>query len=221
MGCRVNREPNFEGGRELGDDPARDAFDAIVASWQAEGHVPQWPADTPPLDGPLRELAPPAETLSSPFDTGFFDTGFDTGPLEIAPPELEALDTAPLDAATRADAASDIGSDAAPLHIGPDDPPTRPHRAVRAAAADDHHFVPPEPPPIPRMGPPAVVGAVLLGMGLLLVITPAWLGMSDIYGLPLGLIALAAGLGWLVLRLWPDSASAPDRDDDTNDGAVL
>ena len=55
----------------------------------------------------------------------------------------------------------------------------------------------------------------------MLVITPGWLGMSDIYGLPLGLIALAAGLGWLVLRLWPDSVSAMDRDDDPDGGAIL
>ncbi len=34
--------------------------------------------------------------------------------------------------------------------------------------------------------------------------------MADTYGLPLGLVAIAAGLGWLVLRLWPD---APDADD--------
>lgn len=90
-----------------------------------------------------------------------------------------------------------------------------------AVAGEGEHYVPPEPPPLPRIGPPAIVGAVLLGIGLLLVITPAWLGMSDVYGLPLGLIALAAGLGWLVLRLWPDSVTAMDRDDDPDGGAVL
>jgi len=86
---------------------------------------------------------------------------------------------------------------------------------------NQEHYVPPEPPPLPRIGPPAIVGGVLLALGLLLVITPGWLGMSDIYGLPLGLIALAAGLGWLVLRLWPDSVSAMDRDDDPDGGAIL
>ena len=50
------------------------------------------------------------------------------------------------------------------------------------------HFVPPEPPPLPRIGPPAVVGFTLL--------------------------ALAAGLGWLVLRLWPGPSDERDEDDD-------
>ncbi|AEA24973.1 hypothetical protein ACFQ34_04930 [Pseudonocardia benzenivorans] len=83
----------------------------------------------------------------------------------------------------------------------------------------DEHFVPPEPPPLPRLGPPAIVGIVLLGLGLLLVVAPSVLGMSSVYGLPLGLLSLAAGLGWLVLRLWPTPADDEDPDDD--DGAVL
>lgn len=87
------------------------------------------------------------------------------------------------------------------------------------AAADDEHFVPPEPPPLPRLGPPAVVGLVLLGLGLVLVVAPGWIGVPPPYGLPLGLLGLAAGLGWLVLRLWPDP---PDRGKDADDdGAVL
>ncbi|GEL25483.1 hypothetical protein PSU4_44370 [Pseudonocardia sulfidoxydans NBRC 16205] len=83
----------------------------------------------------------------------------------------------------------------------------------------DEHFVPPEPPPLPRLGPPAIVGIALLALGLLLVVAPSVLGMSSVYGLPLGLLSLAAGLGWLVLRLWPTPADDdPDEDDD---GAVL
>lgn len=83
---------------------------------------------------------------------------------------------------------------------------------------DEEHFVPPEPPPLPRLGPPAMVGLGLIVVGLVLVIVPGWLGVPVAYGLPLGLLGLAAGLGWLVLRLWPDPPSADDRDDD---GAVL
>ena len=84
---------------------------------------------------------------------------------------------------------------------------------------DDDHFIPPEPPPLPRLGPPALVGLTLLAIGLVLVVTPGWLGIADPYGLPLGLTALAAGLGWLVLRLWPD---APDRGvDGDDDGAIV
>lgn len=89
-------------------------------------------------------------------------------------------------------------------------PPTGPADPV------DEHFVPPEPPPLPRLGPPAAVGLGLLVLGLVLVTTPGWLGVGPTYGLPLGLVTLAAGLGWLVLRLWP---TPPDDDDD--DGARL
>jgi hypothetical protein len=86
-------------------------------------------------------------------------------------------------------------------------------------ADDDDHFVPPEPPPLPRLGPPALVGLVLLTLGVLLLVAPGWLGVPQPYGMPLGLVSLAAGLGWLVLRLWPDPPSA-DKDGD-DDGAVV
>ena len=86
-------------------------------------------------------------------------------------------------------------------------------------AAEDEHFVPPEPPPLPRLGPPAIVGLVLLGLGLVLVAAPDWIGVPSLYGLPLGLVALAAGIGWLVLRLWPDPPGAEQ--DEGDDGAVV
>jgi hypothetical protein len=102
----------------------------------------------------------------------------------------------------------------------PQAPPAAPPRSpTPAPPIEDEHFVPPEPPPLPRLGPPAFVGLTLIALGLVLVITPGWLGVSDPYGLPLGLVALAAGLGWLVLRLWPDP---PDQGDDgDDDGAVI
>ncbi len=88
--------------------------------------------------------------------------------------------------------------------------------AVETPVEDDH-FVPPEPPPLPRIGPPAAVGLVLLLLGFVLVASPGWLGVSSSYGLPLGLLTLAAGLGWLVLRLWP----TPPGPGDGDDGAVV
>ena len=87
--------------------------------------------------------------------------------------------------------------------------------------ADDDgsdHFVPPEPPPLPRPGPPAVVGFTLLLLGLTLVTVPRVVGVPGVYGLPLGLLVLAAGLGWLVLRLWP---GPPDELDPGDDGAQI
>jgi hypothetical protein len=88
---------------------------------------------------------------------------------------------------------------------------------VDPAPVDDDHFVPPEPPPLPRLGPPALFGLGLIGLGLVLLVAPGLI-VSEPYGLPLGLVCLASGLGWLVLRLWPDP---PDRDRDDDDGAVV
>lgn len=132
------------------------AFDEIIAVWNAEGRVPQWPAQVEEL---LAEPLPTAQSTSEPEDE----------------------------------------------HV---------------PLADDAHFVPPEPPPLPRIGPLAVVGLVLLGLGLLLLIAPAIVGVPAPLGVPLGLVALACGVGWLVLRLW--SAPPPSGDGDgEDDGAVL
>lgn len=102
--------------------------------------------------------------------------------------------------------------DADPLPPLPDPAPQ-----VRA---EEEHFVPPEPPPLPRLGPPAVVGLGLLLLGIVLCVAPNVVGVPSAYGLPLGLVALAAGLGWLVLRLWPDPPPRGDGDGE-DDGAVL
>ena len=87
-----------------------------------------------------------------------------------------------------------------------------------AAEDEDEHFVPPDPPPLPRLGPPAAVGLVLLVLGVVLVSAPGWVGVPGTYGLPLGLLTLAAGLGWLELRLWP---TPPGPGDDDDDGAFV
>jgi len=119
----------------------------------------------------------------------------------------EGLDTAPTPAAT----AEPIPPSAPP--------PSAPRTHAPRAHAEDDHYIPPEPPPLPRIGPPAVVGLVLLALGLVLVLVPGWVGVGPAYGLPLGLLTLAAGLGWLVLRLWPDPPTPPRDGDD--DGAVI
>ncbi|MEJ3658919.1 hypothetical protein WEH80_38785 [Actinomycetes bacterium KLBMP 9759] len=116
--------------------------------------------------------------------------------------------------------ATDDGT--APLFVPPPAPrPDTPSPAPRRAPEDDH-FIPPEPPPLPKLGPPALVGLALLVLGLTLVISPTWLGIPSPYGLPLGLLGLAAGLGWLVLRLWPDEQRPGDDPIDADDdGAIL
>lgn len=96
-------------------------------------------------------------------------------------------------------------------------PPVAVVRPASGTPVEDEHFVPPEPPPLPRLAPPAAVGLVLLILGIVLVTSPGWVGVPETYGMPLGLLTLAAGLGWLVLRLWP----SPPRPGEDDDGAVL
>ncbi|MFC4943455.1 hypothetical protein [Pseudonocardia sp. GCM10023141] len=180
----MNREPDAEGGSDIGDGPPPDEFDAIVAAWKLEGSVPAWPADgIPPslFDAEAEQAAPPREGSSTP------------------------------------DAVPDSRPDSAPAAAAPE-PAVAP--LAKPAPVEDEHFVPPEPPPLPRLGPPAFVGIGLLVLGLVLIISPGWVGVAPIYGLPLGLLGLAAGLGWLVLRLWPDSPESIEPDED-DDGAVL
>lgn len=199
MNSGPEERPQPSGGR------APDEFDAIVAGWAREGSVPQWPDDDL-LDALAADTADTADGVAgrTADDTADdtlddlvidFDDDFDDERQERSP-------APPVEPRT-----------AAPLFTGP-----REHRAP-PAAPEDEHYVPPEPPPLPRLGPPAIVGLVLLALGLILVLVPGWVGVGPAYGLPLGLLSLAAGLGWLVLRLWPDPDGAGPSPDD--DGAVL
>jgi hypothetical protein len=192
----MSRDPEERCGPDTGGsepEPVLDDFEQIVAGWRSEGQVPEWPADLDPpaATAPVPDPAPESPAAPPPVERD--ESRFENWEAQFAatPPAVEQ------------------------------DPPTQPGRVVRPAVPDqDEHFVPPEPPPLPRLGPPAAVGLVLLALGLVLVVAPGVLGMSSVYGLPLGLLSLAAGLGWLVLRLWPSSAE-PDFDDDDDDGAVL
>ncbi|MDT7613602.1 MAG: hypothetical protein QOF00_1049 [Pseudonocardiales bacterium] len=203
----MDREPDPDGGSELGEGPRPDAsgpgaadpgaiepdeFDAIVAGWLREGDVPVWP-----VDGLLPDEIPPSTRPDVEQDP------------DVRRPAAPLFDAAP--------SAPD-----APPPTPPPPAPARPadvHRPPEPVDEDDEHFVPPEPPPLPRIGPPALVGLTFLVLGLVLIWWPGWVGVPTTYGVPLGLVSIASGLGWLVLRLWPDhSADGPDEDDD---GAIL
>lgn len=244
-------------------EPDSTAFDAIVASWRAEGDVPEWPddwrldealADPPATDPPAASGAadPPAADHSGP-DKPAAEPRADElrrteRPGRGARPAADGPDVAPgAEGAERTAPAG--GADRPAIGPHPDRPavppttnetstaerdlvsgkPTPPGERSAGPAADplpDEHFVPPEPPPLPRMGPPILVGLTLIGLGLVLVSVPGWVGVPQVYSLPLGLVAIAAGLGWLVLRLWPDPDDVPpplylDDPDDPDGGAVL
>lgn len=84
-------------------------------------------------------------------------------------------------------------------------------------AADEEHFVPPEPPPLPVLRPGTLGALLLLALGVVLVLTPGLLGLAERLGTPLGLLAMAGGIGVLLLRLRQD----PPTDSGWDDGARL
>ncbi|HEY4021346.1 MAG TPA: hypothetical protein VGM75_21845 [Pseudonocardiaceae bacterium] len=87
-----------------------------------------------------------------------------------------------------------------------------------ATASDEEHYVPPEPPPIPKPKAGTVVGMLLIAVGLVLLIVPTIIGLGTPIGTPLGLVALAAGIGWLVLRI--RHGNPPDHGE-RDDGAQI
>lgn len=99
--------------------------------------------------------------------------------------------------------------DTAPDPVAPDPAPD----PVDDPAPDpgEDHFDPPEPPPLPVPRPRTVGGVLTLTVGVLLLVGPSLLGLGARTATPLGLLALIAGIGWLVIGLRPDP---PDRSDD-------
>jgi hypothetical protein len=80
----------------------------------------------------------------------------------------------------------------------------------------EDHFDPPEPPPLPTPRPRTVGGVLALAVGILLLAAPNVLDLGERVATPLGLLAVTAGVGWLVigLRLGPSA-------DESDDGARL
>ena len=252
-------------------EPDSTAFDAIVASWRAEGDVPEWPedwrvdevladpatVDPPGADRPAAD--PPAADHTAAdhvaADSGAADPADEPGadalrrnerPGSLPPPDHPAPDlrdaTRGGERADRADPANDADRPA----IGPraDRPagpraPTLPRRTrpppssgtTRRAGstsnpASDRQGLPPTRSPTSTSCHPSrrrcrgwgrrsSSGSRSIGLGLVLVAVPGWVGVPQVYSLPLGLVAIAAGLGWLVLRLWPDPTTCRRRSTST------
>lgn len=159
------------------------AFADIVADW-AGTDAPRWPQD-PTADGLSSGigLATPPQGQPEAHPERRDDDLFTTGPTAPgphspgAPPPSRSSGTRP---------------------TGPSQTPTPP----AGPDASDEHFVPPEPPPLPRIGLSSLLGLLLLVVGVVLLALPALVGGGFAgLGIVPGLLAMAAGLGWLVVGM--------------------
>jgi hypothetical protein len=118
-------------------------------------------------------------------------------------------------------AADRPGADEKGDRRGPDDDP--PTVVVEPLAAEpevvdeeEEHYIPPPPPPVPRPSRQAVLGMLLIALGILLMAVPGVIDMDYQDGFLFGGIAVLAGGGVLVYRL------RDNRDEDgPDDGAVV
>jgi hypothetical protein len=83
--------------------------------------------------------------------------------------------------------------------------------------AEHEHFVPPEPPPLPKLRAGTVFGILLIALGIMLLVAPNVVGLEPRIGIPLALVSLVGGIGWLVLRM----RQGPPPDSGWDDGARL
>ncbi|MFC7344093.1 DUF308 domain-containing protein [Saccharopolyspora griseoalba] len=84
---------------------------------------------------------------------------------------------------------------------------------------DEEHFVPPEPPPLPIPKPGALAGIGVVVLGLVVLLIPGLAGLPTTAQLPLGLVLISAGIGWLLFRL--RRAPPTDPTDPDDDGAQV
>ncbi|MGP4017240.1 DUF308 domain-containing protein [Saccharopolyspora sp. 5N708] len=92
-----------------------------------------------------------------------------------------------------------------------DEPDSGPRDWSAAPDEEEEHFVPPEPPPLPTPRLPTLIGIAVIVVGVVLLLVPGLAGMSSTITLPLGLVLISAGIGWLLLRL---RQGPPNSDDD-------
>jgi hypothetical protein len=95
------------------------------------------------------------------------------------------------------------------------DEPNWPARDFAMDTGEDH-FDPPEPPPLPMPRPRTVGGVLTLAVGVLLLAASNLVGLGERVATPLGLLAVTAGIGWLVIGLRPGPSAAG-----SDDGARL
>ena len=81
---------------------------------------------------------------------------------------------------------------------------------------DEGHYEPPPPPPVPRPSRQALLGTLVIAIGIVLIAFPGVVGFDDRAGLTLGVFCVLGGGALLVLRLRETRA-----DDGPDDGAVV
>ena len=104
----------------------------------------------------------------------------------------------------RDDTADDLASE-------PEEEPERRDRD------DEDHYVPPEPPPFPVLRASTIAALGLFVLGIVLLVAPGIFGLQPRIGTPLSLVALCAGVGWLILRM----RNTPPPDSGWDDGAQV
>jgi hypothetical protein len=137
-------------------------------------------------------------------------------------PTEGTADAAPTEGPVAGPGTSTVPDGRGTVDAGPTPTPATPPRP-RDAVSDpnglpvgDDHFVPPEPPPLPRLGLSSLLGLALLVVGVVLLAVPGLLGGPIGLGIVPGLLAMTAGLGWLVFGL-----RRPREDDGADDSGVL
>ena len=96
-----------------------------------------------------------------------------------------------------------------------DDTPSEPED--EPVQREDEHYVPPEPPPFPVLRASTIAALGLFVLGILLLVAPGIFGLHSRVGTPLSLVALCAGVGWLILRM----RNTPPPDSGWDDGAQV
>lgn len=163
-----------------------DAAFAAIVADWVASDAPRWPHD--PTEGPA-DAAPTEGPVAGP-GTSTLPDG--RGTVDAGPTPTPA--TPPVGPPRPRDAVSDPSG----LPVG------------------DDHFVPPEPPPLPALGLSSLLGLALLVVGVVLLAVPGLVGGPIGLGIVPGLLAMTAGLGWLVFGL-----RRPREDDGADDGGVL
>ncbi|GAB2747782.1 hypothetical protein GCM10027174_22450 [Salinifilum aidingensis] len=109
---------------------------------------------------------------------------------------------------------STAGSADAPPSAETASPGSGPRDWTPAEDPEDEHFVPPEPPPLKAPSGGAIGGVAVIAFGVLMLLVPGLAGLASPVTMPLGLVLVSAGIGWLLFRL---RRGPSDHDDD--DGA--